>query len=199
MSERSTGLTLLELLLALALMAILLAGLLSVLRTLSPERDLHDKTPLAPAWAGRIESLLSRDLASASAIASGPGRLRLLTHRSLDASHPALVLVDYHLVRKNLLRSERRADSLSTEPDRRDLVLLGIASIRFGAPEDDGDRGVDPRALLRRLEASNSEAPSTESASQELRAPPDVLRIEIAYEAESGGPGGRLVVEARRG
>lgn len=148
------GLTAVELLVATALSAMLMVGILGLLSTLQVQsRELIQKAQSEP-WIQRLSQHLRRDLMNTRQVTASRDRLVLRGYLGTDAISDQGTLeaaeVTYHVVVLDdisyLLRDERLLAVNAVSPRRRQVVASEVAGIRLRLPDasDTDDRYTGP-------------------------------------------------------
>src|SRR5258706_4588958 len=145
--KRTSGFTLVEMIAAASLAAILCLGVMTVVASLGRTHRNFDRTAAAHTWHRELEEVLGRDLRCAQRIQSGEDRLALDTYAYIDPrtrqTRSLLVHVVYRLcaagTRNLLLREQSRVDG---DPDTKIAVDLVCADVKHfdlrELPEDAG-------------------------------------------------------------
>ncbi len=145
---RRTGMTLVELVLATVLAAMLMATVLGVLNSLTRQRDLLIGRRPPRAWQSALADQLTRDMWNSRRIAVGPQTLRLAGYAGRDfdsgqATHRPTEIT-YYVVNDGtqtwLLRREVHLDELSNDNWQTELVCQGVARLEVEHVQQDGGR-----------------------------------------------------------
>lgn len=132
-SEKS-GFTLVELLAALMLAALLMAGMTGIAGHLAKQKRQLEATHNPLAWLVQLEERLSRDYRNCSRILVRPRSIELrgfsYTHFGSGRAEHLPVEVRYELVRQQtgdlLVRTERHLDEVAGKNQRRELLCIGV-------------------------------------------------------------------------
>lgn len=170
-SKQPAGMTLIELMVASALAAMLMVALTGVLRSLVIQQRTIAEGGLAMAWKDRLLEQMRWDLTNARRFSAEPSRLRLVGYGGRDfnsgnvAQRPAEVV--YEVIDGNwLVRHEIHLDASTLHNRRSDLVCKGIGAMAIRRLED-SDR---PPAVETHRDPKRSDA-------MPLGAIPDRLRL----------------------
>lgn len=156
------GMTILELLVAMALSTMLVVSVLSVLTALeSHRRELAKQTTWEP-WRHLLARQLRRDLANARRVHAQPGRLVLTGYLGTDGpllqSTFRVAEVTYQLAASGgtsyLVRDERPLDRLTNAVGTRQLMAGDVTDLQLTGPESilgSGDTYAGPVPSLCRI------------------------------------------------
>jgi prepilin-type N-terminal cleavage/methylation domain-containing protein len=170
-AARVRGMTLVEMVAALTLGALLTAGLTGALRGLVRQRQSLERVTTAPGLR-RFTELLTRDLERSRQARFEPGRLTLDGCAGRDEESgvkqlPAEIRYELRTIdgSSSLIRCERLRDSLHDRDDRTELVLANIGSFRLvpiratGAEASDHWSGPSPEQARIIITATGAEKP----------------------------------------
>lgn len=148
------GFTLIEMLLATVLTAVLMVGVLAVIAQISSPLQRAEKTAqaeISPIDQDTVVSVLYADLAQARTIQTPPNRLHLMGYSSLDpqlrtrTQRPVKIqyLIEEVAGQPWLIRVEHALDADGSIASQTELVAQGVTRILLDPPVD------DPPAVLR--------------------------------------------------